>query len=119
MFCLLLRRSSSVARPGAKTMKQRILIASIATAVIIVVAIIFFATQVPENQVKCTDSDVYAYLGTSIIGVAPTAQTETTVRSYTTTLDSTATAGYVTFTNFTSPFTNGNEVTMRSCTYIN
>jgi hypothetical protein len=92
---------------------------SIVIAAIIVAAIIFFATtQKPETYIQCTDSDVYVYFGASTIGVAPTAQTETTVTSYTTTTNSTATAGYTTFTNFTQPFTNGNEVTMRSCTYI-
>jgi hypothetical protein len=96
------------------------MLASIGTAAIIVIAIIFFAiTQVPKTYIECTESDTYVYFGASTIGVAPTAQTETTVRSFTTTTNSPATVGYTTFTNFTSPFTNGNEVTMRSCTYTN
>jgi hypothetical protein len=103
-------------------MKQRILIASTGAAVIIVVAAIIFATtqasETYSNKLECTDSAVIIYFEPSTIGVPPSAQTETTVTSYTTTTNSTATVGYTTLTNFTQPFTNANEVIMRSCTYI-
>jgi hypothetical protein len=96
------------------------MLASIVAAVMIVLAIIFFAiTQVPKTYVRCTESDTYVYFGPTTISVPPTAQTETTVRSFTTATNSPAIVGYTAFTNFTIPFPNGNELTARYCTYAN
>ncbi len=104
-------------------MKRWTVVACVAVAVLVVGAVAFvIATQFSSgytNRVGCTDYETFTYEEPSTINESISYGSVTTTTAFTTTTNTSATAGYVTIYGFTlSPLPNAWGNAVRSCTFV-
>ncbi|MGP8057695.1 MAG: hypothetical protein ACLP9K_08880 [Nitrososphaerales archaeon] len=102
---------------------QAVAVVVVVVLIVAIAGVVFVVTTLLSpaytTKVSCVDSVVIVYAGSTLSNGGQASETVTSVTSFTTTTNSSATAGHVTAQNLSGyvPLT-GEATGQRSCTYV-